>query len=327
MKIALTHNLRRNDAEAEAEFYQEENVVELVNALEANGHRVARIDVDEPIPKWLERLVAFGPDLIFNSADGREGRAREAFFPALYEAMGLPYTGSDAHTMMVTLDKRLAKEVLAPLGVPMARHRLVTPDNRPDCSDLQFPVLCKPNFEGSSKGITDDGVVEDPSRLNDVVTRLLETYSHGVLVEEFIAGVDVAVAYLENAPSGGVLEPFRYFAAPEKRSRYNIYDYRLKNVDGAYVTVHCPTGLDPEVNTRVRNAAQTIFRALNVRDLGRIDFRLGDDGIPRFLEVNPLPWLTPDAGIFDAARLQGLSFVDVIGSIVASAARRYGLRM
>lgn len=327
MKIALTYNLQRNDVEAEAEFYHEENVVDLVNALEAHGHLVLRIDVGEPIPRWLERLVSFGPDLVFNQAEGSEGRAREAFFPALYEAMGLPYIGSDAHTMMVTLDKRLTKDVLAPLSVPMARHRLVTLDDRPDCSDLQFPVLCKPNFEGSSKGITDDGVVEEPSRLNDVLTRLLETYHTGILVEEFIAGVDVAVAYLEHAPHDGLLEPFRYSAAPEKRSRYNLYDYRLKGADEAYMTVHCPAGLDPEVDARLRHAARTIFRALNVRDVGRIDFRLGEDGIPRFLEINPLPSLTPGAGIFDAAKLQGLSFVDVIGGIVANAARRYGLRM
>lgn len=328
MRIALTHNLRVSDAEDEAEFYHPANIADLVAALNNNGHVVLTVDVGLPVTSWLRHLEDFAPELVFNCAEGRAGRAREALFPALFEAMGLPFTGSDAHTMMLTLDKRLTKEALAPFDVPMARHALVTPEIREPAglSSLRFPVIAKPNFEGSSKGITEDSVAVDAAQLQGVLGRLLACYPAGVLVEEYIPGSDFAVAFLAGAPDGGILAPFAYEVDPAHRGRYNLYDYHLKNDGSDHVSVRCPAALPDGVEAQVRAVARRVFGALHVRDVGRIDFRLGDDGVARFLEINPLPWLTRDAGLFLAARGLDLSFDDVIGRIAASAARRFGLR-
>src|SRR5574338_44807 len=199
MRIALTHNLRLSDAEDEAEFDTHETVDALAGGIERLGHRVERIEVSGPASRTVARLEAFGPDLIFNTAEGRRGRFREAFFPALFDELGMPYTGSDAYALALTLDKQLTKLVLAQHGVPTPRWQYVEDPSRLQVNALRYPVIVKPNFEGSSKGITQDSVVEDPLRLHAVVADALARYPAGVLVEEFVVGRDVTVPYLEAA--------------------------------------------------------------------------------------------------------------------------------
>src|SRR6266480_2714836 len=153
MRIAFTHNLRLTDSEEEAEFDSAETVDAIAEGLRVGGHEVEKIEVTGPASRLAARIESYGPDLVFNSAEGRRGRAREAFYPALFEELGFPYTGSDAYVLTVTLDTPRAK--------------LVTPDElkrmrEPGSLGLAFPVIVKPNYEGSSKGIGDDAVVRDP---------------------------------------------------------------------------------------------------------------------------------------------------------------------
>src|SRR6187455_3693849 len=117
MRIALTHNLRIADTEEEAEFDTRETVDGLAGAIERLGHRVERIEVSGPASRTAARLEAFAPDLIFNTAEGRRGRFREAFFPALFDELGMPYTGSDSYALALTLDKQLTKLILREHGI------------------------------------------------------------------------------------------------------------------------------------------------------------------------------------------------------------------
>src|SRR6185437_4870306 len=126
MRIAFTHNLRLTDSEDEAEFDSAETVDAIAAGLRAGGHEVEKIEVTGPASRLAERIESFSPDLIFNTAEGRRGRAREAFYPALFEELGFPYTGSDAYVLTVTLDKWLTKMVLAAHGVDTPRAHLVT---------------------------------------------------------------------------------------------------------------------------------------------------------------------------------------------------------
>ena len=87
------------------------------------GTRSRRSRSSGPASHLAARIEAFAPDLIFNTAEGRRGRAREAFYPALFEELGFPYTGSDAYVLTVTLDKWLTKLVLARAGRRHAARR------------------------------------------------------------------------------------------------------------------------------------------------------------------------------------------------------------
>src|SRR5438067_12856900 len=209
MRLALTHNLRLTDSEEEAEFDSRETIDALTAALERLGHRVEKIEVSGPASRTAARLEAFAPDLIFNTAEGRRGRFREAFYPALFDELGFPYTGSDAWVLAVTLDKTLTKLLLRDHGVVSPRGQFIEEIADLKLEGWRWPVIVKPNFEGSSKGITQDSVVAEKGRLRAVVERQLSRFPAGVLVEEYIPGKDLTVAFLERcAPErAGVLTP------------------------------------------------------------------------------------------------------------------------
>src|SRR5438309_4060576 len=207
MRLALTHNLRLTDSEDEAEFDTRETIDALSTALERLGHRVERIEVSGPASRTAARLEAYAPDLVFNTAEGRRGRFREAFYPALFDELGFPYTGSDALVLAVTLDKALTKLVLREHGVVSPKGQFIEEISELKLEGWRFPVMVKPNFEGSSKGITQDSIVEDKAKLRALVEKQLAKFPAGVLIEEYIPGKDLTVAYLEKV---GVLTPVEY---------------------------------------------------------------------------------------------------------------------
>src|SRR5438105_4285188 len=329
MRIALTHNLRLTDSEDEAEFDSRETIDALTAALERLGHRVERIEVSGPASRTAARIEAFSPELIFNTAEGRRGRFREAFYPALFDELGFPYTGSDAWVLAVTLDKSLTKLMLSEHGVISPRGQFIA-----DLSDLKldgwrFPLIVKPNFEGSSKGITQDSVCEERARLRALVEKTLLRFPAGVLVEEFIPGKDLTVAFLEKAAPEreGVLTPVEYVIdeAELSKRRYRIYDYDLKSVHHEAVQVRTPAQFPAHILERSQEMARRAYRALGCRDLGRIDFRVAEDGQVYFIEINALPSLEPGAGIYAAAALEGLHTDGVLAKVIESAALRWGL--
>jgi D-alanine-D-alanine ligase len=324
MRIALSHNLQLNASEEEAEFDTPKTVQALFDGLERLGHRVERIEVSGPASRTVARLEAYDPDLVFNTAEGRRGRFREAFYPALFEELGFNYTGSDPYTLALTLDKQLTKMIVAKHGVRTPAWQFVEDLAQIDVSALRFPCIVKPNFEGSSKGITQESVVESVDRLRAVVASALAKYPAGVLIEEFISGRDLTIPFLEALPNerGGVLAPVEYVVDAAHRGRFAIYDFALKTLHADAVSVRAPAEVSAEVADELHRAARTVFRVTGCRDLGRIDFRLGEDGLVYFLEINALPSLEPGAGIYAAAALEGLHFDGVLETVVSSAAAR-----
>src|SRR5437763_13434089 len=132
MKNAFTYNLRLTDVretEREAEYDSAYTVNAIAQAIEAAGHEVEKIEVSGPASNLLERLEAIDPDIIFNTAEGDRGRMREAFYPAMFEELGIPFTGSDAYTNALTLDKFLTKLIVGRAGIDTARGLLVTARN------------------------------------------------------------------------------------------------------------------------------------------------------------------------------------------------------
>lgn len=320
MKIAFAHNLKKSDDEAEAEFDTPETVDAIANALRAAGHEVDCIDVGTSPTQLCALLEESACDLVFNTAEGHRGRAREAFFPGLYEQLGLPYTGSDAYVCTVTLDKHLTKQKVEAAQVRCPRGWLVrdlatfTPP-----SDMTFPVFMKPNFEGSSKGIDADSKAKDLATMMARLPKLLARFPDGILIEEFIPGDDVAVGFLEAFPKeGGVLPPILYRFGGE-RGPDKIYDYQLKNFESDEVSVEAAK-FDAEVMRALNDNARRAFAALDVRDVGRIDFRVTPEGEVYFLEVNALPSLEPGAGIYLAAEAAGLGDATLVLDLVVRSA-------
>ncbi|MDP9037185.1 MAG: D-alanine--D-alanine ligase, partial [Myxococcota bacterium] len=324
MRIALTHNLSVTDSEEEAEFDSPETIAAIDRALSAAGHRVEPIDVTGPASLLVTRLEAFAPDIVFNLAEGRHGKARRAFYPALFEELGIPSTGSDAYTLCVTLDKALTKKQLAGWGVPSPRGRFVTRATLKagGLDELSFPVIVKPNFEGSSKGIAQENVVEDASALGRVLDELLTTYPEGALIEKYVPGVDARVVCVEGLPA---LPAVEIVVNPDYPRRFDVIDYRLANLDARFLERRAPARVAPAVHERLRELADRTLSAFALRDVAALDFRLGEGGEVWFLSATASPSFEPDGVLFAATKAVGIDYHTTVLAVLRSAAKRHGL--
>jgi len=313
MRIALTYNEKRSAAEAEAEFDTRATIDALSDHLARLGHTVAPVDVGGSIGRLIERLTRLEPDVIFDLAEGERGAFREAFYPALFEQLGFACTGSSPSSRALCLDKALAERIVAAEGVAVpggivVRRAAELVDLPPELP-REPPWIVKPNFEGSSKGITAASVVDDRARLDAVALACLERYPDGVLVERYVAGLDVAVGWVDGL---GWLPPIAY------RHGAPVYDYALKHVTPERVRVEIPAVLDDDVHARLQRCTARVFAALGVSGYGRADFRVTPQGDVVFLELNPLPSLADDE-LFEAARTIGACPEQLLAAIVRAA--------
>ena len=324
MKIAFTHNLKLSQLEEEAEFDSPETISALRTHLESLGHQVDAVEVSGPPSRTLARLEALHPDLIFNTAEGSHGRFRESLYPALFEELGVPFSGSDAYVLALTLDKNLCKKIVSEAGVRVPKSALFTRlDDLSPLDLLRFPLLLKPNFEGSSKGISQDSVVTHLDALKNALPKLLARYPSGILAEEYIEGIDVAVPFLEGTSpkTKGILPAIRY-RYPTLDRKFSIYDYDLKNLHADSVEVELLSEQHP-AQSALQRFSKIAFSTLGIRDLGRLDFRVTEAGEAYFIEANALPSLEPGAGIYLSAATIGLdSPSKVLECILKSACKR-----
>ncbi|MEO7095825.1 MAG: ATP-grasp domain-containing protein, partial [Polyangiales bacterium] len=304
-----------------------ETIDAIVAALAREGHEIDRIDVTGPASRVVARLEAFSPDLVFNTAEGRRGRMRRAFYPQLFDELGLPATGSDPYALAITLDKALTKKVLLAHGVPSPQGRLMTGASlhAGGLDELVYPVMVKPNYEGSSKGIGPNAVAEDPVQLARLVEELAPTYTD-LLVERYVPGVDVAVAFVEGAPGGNpILEPVELVIDPSYPRRYDVLDFELKHHASTCVHPRVPGELTRPIVRRLRDLAARVISALDLRDAATLDFRVGRDGEVYFLSATANPSLEQNAVLALAAAHAGLTYDALVHTLLRTAAKRQGL--
>lgn len=326
MRIAFTFNLKTGLSEEQAEYDTPETVSMLEAAFRQLGHEVILVEASGTVRELLDQLDAARPDLVFNTAEGGQGRDREAYYPALFQRLGIPFTGSDAYVCTVTLDKHLTKLLVAHHGVRVPGWLFVRELGDVDRVSLRYPLMVKPNFEGSSMGITAESVVEDAAALRRRAAAMLVHFPDGILVEEYIAGRDVVVPFLEAASpeTRGILEPAEYVYVSGGERRYAIFELDMKMRGFSDVHVRSPAHLEPHQRAEAIRASRLAVDVLGVRDLGRMDYRLGDDGQLYFLEMNALPSLEPGASIYLSGQLAGLDGpAGVMAKVIESAVRRY----
>ena len=339
MRIALIYNLKRNETTAEAEFDAPSTIESVQQALESGGHQIDLHPLHNYncLGKLRDALTQFVPDLVFNMAEGWSGPLREAQFPLLYESLGIPYTGPSPRALALTQDKYLTKLVVSAMGrenfkVP---YHCYMKSNGEVAVGYQYDLtkdkklLVKPSCAGSSQGITEKSVCSFNWR--GEASRLLRKFPDGVLVEQFVPGYDVTVA----CAGGEVLPPVVFESLDDKKLMSDVYTLTRKSVSSDTITA-VPAHRHMRDFKHVREVAEEILlETLGDLSFGRVDFRMGDDGVLYFLEVNGLPCLDrcagppwPEAeGVFPvAARAAGTTYEKVILSIVDSAVRRFKIK-
>jgi len=326
LRAGITYNLKKNIPsglpDAEAEFDDMDTIRAIQNALETAGFAVTLYEATEDLPT---RLLRNRPDIVFNIAEGMNGRGREAQVPAILNFLGIPFTGSDETSLCVAMDKALTKRLVASYGVATPKYYLAkSAAPVPEDSSLSWPVIVKPNTEGSSKGISDLSVAADSAALHTILVEKIGAYNEDMLVEEYISGREFTVGILGNAANLRVFPPMEILFNDKANG---IYSREVKKNFRRYVTYQCPPDIDAGTKKEIEDTAALVYRALDCRDLARMDFRLSSQGRLYFIEINPLPGLAPGYSDYPMiAEFCGMDYATLIRNILDSALTRYCLR-
>lgn len=329
MKIALTYNLKEKDSTKPEDYFSEfdsqETVSAIVSAIQKNGHSVEAVNAGgENLFSYFRKNPV---DMVFNIAEGSSGKFRESEIPAILDYLNIPYTGSNTLSLAMALNKALTKKILKAENIPTPRFQVFAKGNEELLADLKFPLIVKPNREGSAKGINASNVVHTKDVLFSKVKEIIDTYKHEVIVEEFIDGKELTVGILENGKTCVLPILEIDFSNCIKSGEY-FYSWRMKEYQGneelGLVPVfHCPARLDKETEEKVKEVALKTHRAIGCFGISRTDIRLSKDNIPYVLEINPLPGLDPNESNFPMmAYAAGMKYEDLIEAILTSASER-----
>ncbi|MFH1435960.1 MAG: D-alanine--D-alanine ligase [Pseudomonadota bacterium] len=302
------------------EYDSIETVHAIARELERLGHGVELLHGGR---RFLRNVTDRPVDLVFNIAEGRGGRSREAQIPALCELLEIPCTHSDALALALSLDKGLSVQVAKAGGVPTPLQHIVKAPGEEMAAGFPLPVVLKPLHEGSSMGVRNDGLITDCEVLPLRVRELLERYRQPVIVEEFLPGRELTVGIVGNSPPRimGIME-----IAPRDRPIGEfLYSIETKRNYLELVDYHCPpTGLSERTLVETGRLALKVYDIFGCQDVARVDFRLDAQGGPRFLEINPLPGLSPTySDLCIMASLINLPYATLIENIVNAAIERH----
>ena len=328
MRIGLAYDLKEvinpeaDGPEDALEEYDSGETIDLIStAFKSAGHSVVNMGGGAD---FLLNILRERVDLVFNIAEGRGNyRSREAQVPSVLEMLDIPYSGSDPQCLAICLDKPLTKQLVKDAGIPTpAWHVIDTPEQLSAASwnGLAYPVIIKPAYEGSSKGIHVGSLASNPEEAVEVVSRLLKCYRQPMMVEEFIPGDEVTVGVVGNTPPA-VLGMMRI--VPKKKVDHFVYSLEVKRDYLEMVDYECPARLEEDVLAEIAASSLKAFTVLGCRDFARLDFRVGPDRIPYFIEVNPLPGLGTYSDLIIMALKLGWRYEELIDTILRAVVKRY----
>lgn len=318
------------DHDPAMDLYAEWDTSATINAVRdalAEHHIVTMIEANEDAYLKIRELR---PDIAFNIAEGLTGVSREAQIPAILEMLNIPYTGSDPLTLATCLDKSRAKEIMAFHGIPTPAFRVISGGDEIDSLSVSYPAIIKPLHEGSSKGIFNNSVVQNPDQLRNEAIRILTRYNQPVIIEEYLSGREFTVALLGNGDNLTVLPivEIKFDTLPPGVNP--IYSYEAKwiwdRAEKPLEIFSCPANLDDPLKGEIEKICRRAYTLLRCRDWCRIDVRLDGRGQPHIIELNPLPGILPnpeDNSCFPkAARAAGMSYNRLIQTVILLAAER-----
>jgi len=323
-RVGLVYDLRTDylaqgfTEEQVAEFDSEETIAALESTIAALGYTVERIGSAK---RLCERLVRGDRwDMVFNIAEGLGGRCRESQAPAILELYGIPYTFSDAMVCATTLDKAVAKRLVAQAGLATPAFAVVRSAADIDTVSLRYPLFAKPLAEGTGKGIDQNSRIDTPAQLKAICTELLAKYSQPALVEEFLPGREFTVGIVGTGAAARVIGTMEIEL--RKKDEPAIYSFLNKEECETRIDYH-PIRDDMRLKAAVEALALDCYRVLECRDGGRVDIRCDVAGKPCFIEVNPLAGLHPThSDLPMIATQEGMPYAELIKAILDSAFER-----
>src|SRR5262252_5407313 len=246
------------------------------------------------------------------------------------DLLGLRYTGAGPHSIFLSQDKAIAKKIFAFHGVKTPFFATCYRGRLDHAHDISFPLIVKPALEDGSIGIDANALVTNVKELMERMHYIQDEFESPVLIEEYIEGREIYAGILGSYESAQVLPLVELDLSrlPEGTPKIATYDVKFeKDTEAFKVTKSAVVeDLGEETAKRLSDTALAAYRAVKLRDYGRIDMRLSPKGEVYVIEANPNPWLSSKQEFAMAAKASGRSYTQLIGEIVDLALNRYRSR-
>lgn len=301
------------------DFAEKQSILLLQKELEQLGHKVTLIKNAQNIIKLLKK-DELDCDIVYNTVEGIASRNREGIIPALLEAHNIPYIGTDAFGLSLTLNKYLTKIIAQHYGIRTPESVLISSNTLKEnieekLEHLHFPIIIKPNYEGNSSGIS---VRDNKEIASQEIASLLASYHTDILCEEFIFGKEITVPYIDTTPNG-----FWDVTTVDVQKSDDFWLDTNWKLCGDYH--NCILQLDTKTKDTFEYAIKTLFKAIGCRDFCRFDFRLTANNEVYFIEANPLPALF-QGGAFDVVgKKYGYTYAETLQLIIETACTRQSI--
>jgi D-alanine-D-alanine ligase len=302
-------------------------IQQVQQALDASGHETSLLLVHDDVAEILAGLQKPKPDLIFNllesfAADIIGGQMGVA---GVLDLLQIPYTGGGPGELYLQEDKALAKKLLA-------YEQVLSPDFATFAHNAEFetggnlrmPLFVKPLRMDASLGIDERSVVRNTQELMERVAHIQKTFGHGALAEEYIEGREFYVSVLGNMDLIA-FPPIEMDFSGLPEGSLRIMDNAAKFDESSerfHGTQAVLADIDSELKARLQKTAIAAYRALRVRDYGRIDLRLSETGEIYVIEVNANCYLEKDSEFATAAAAHGIEYVELVDRIAQLALDR-----
>lgn len=276
-----------NSAEREISLISGQTVLD---ALVAQGVDAHKVDVATDVAITLAQGEYDRAFIMLHGRGGEDGQIQ-----GLLKSMALPFTGSDISAAVLSMNKRLSKQIWGQQGLPTANYQSVSIDSDIDSiiKSVGLPLIIKPVNEGSSIGMSK---VSTEQGLKDAIQNAAQ-YDSEIIAERWINGPEFTVAIL-----GEEALPVIRLKTPNE-----FYDYEAKYK--ANTTEYlCPCGLSEQDEATCKRLALEAFNALGMKGWGRIDMMQDSDGQFYLLEANSVPGMTDHSLVPMAAANAGISF-------------------
>ena len=272
----------------------------IIKELRANGENVIAIDLKERSMAKIEKADIDVAVIALHGTCGEDGAVQ-----GMLDFLGIPYTGSDLLSSAIGMNKEKSKVIMAFHGIPTAPWKVINKKSEINSLKLGYPVVFKPVSEGSSVGVS---IVKDKK---EALKLFDKTRKFGpVLAEKFIKGVEITAPVFD----GKVLPLIEIVAANE------FYDYESKYTEGMSRHI-IPARITPAEAKLARRTALLVHEYIGCSDYSRVDMIVAG-GRVCVIEINTLPGMTSLSLFPDAARRAGISFYELIMTLVNKAVSR-----
>lgn len=314
-----TKDMYNNINDIYNDFADKNSILSLKRELEHMGYEVVLLGNAQNIIKLLKE-DNFCCDIVYNTVEGISSRNREGIIPSLLEANNIPYIGTDAFGLSLTLNKYFMKVLATNYNILTPNSVFITKNMDSTCilnelNCLKYPIIIKPNYEGNSSGIA---VCDTKTSAFAKIENISKLYKTDILCEEFIFGQEITIPYIDIAPDG----LWDVTTVDVQKSNDFWLDVNWK-VYGDYNNL--VLDLDPKIKNKFENITKTLFNIIGCHDFCRFDFRMTPQNEIYFIEANPLPALF-SGGSFDVVgKKYGYTYAETIELIIKTACNRLSI--